>query len=391
MPVSKKIASDMKRGSWIRKMFEEGIKLKTKFGAENVFDLSLGNPEVEPPEKFLSALKNVVIKPFAGMHRYMPNSGYPDVRTAIANKVNKDSKIKLSYQDIVMSNGAAGGLNIVLKSCLDAGKEVTILAPYFVEYGFYCENHFLKCVVAETDENFMPDIAELDKKIGANTGALLINSPNNPTGAVYDEKTISDIAELLKAKSKKYCGDILLILDDAYHKLAYDGAETKCIFNYYDNSIIVASFSKTLSIPGERIGFVAVNPKCSDHADIMGALAFCNRTLGFINAAALMQHVVKDTADISVDPKIYQKKRDFLYSALKEAGYETTLPKGAFYIFPKTPIKDDVAFVQKLLKEKVLAVPGAGFGRAGFMRLSYCVSDLVLEGAVNGLKKAIKL
>lgn len=390
MPVSKKIAEEMKRGSWIRRMFEEGIKLKKQYGTENIFDLSLGNPEIEPPEEFLQALKDLANKPFKGMHRYMPNAGYPEVRTAIADNINKDSRVKLSYQDIVMSGGAAGGLNVTLKSTLDAGQEIIILAPYFVEYGSYADNHALKCIVAETDENFMPDIAELEKKIGPNTGALLINSPNNPTGAVYNEKIISEIAKLLNSKSKKFGNDILLILDDAYHKLTYDGAETPCIFNYYDNSIIVASFSKTLSIPGERIGFVAVNPKCAEHDDIMTALAFCNRTLGFINAPALMQHVIKKTANVSVDPKIYQKKRDFLYSALIDAGYETTKPHGAFYIFPKTPIKDDVAFVQKLLKEHVLAVPGSGFGRAGYMRLSYCVEDRVLEGAIQGLRKAVE-
>lgn len=390
MPVSKKIAEEMKRGSWIRRMFEEGIKLKQKYGAENIFDLSLGNPEIEPPEEFLRVLKEVINKPFAGMHRYMPNSGYPEVRAAIADKVNKNSEVKLSYQDIIMSGGAAGGLNVALKSTLDANKEIVILAPYFVEYGFYAENHSLKCIVAETDENFMPDMAEIEKKIGPNTGALLINSPNNPTGAVYDEKVISKIAGLLNSKSKKFRNDILLILDDAYHKLTYDGAQTPCIFNYYDNSIIVASFSKTLSIPGERIGFVAVNPRCTEHNDIMEALAFCNRTLGFLNAPAIMQHVIKKTASTSVDPKIYQKKRDFLYSALLDTGYETTKPQGAFYIFPKTPIKDDIAFVQKLVKERVLAVPGSGFGRTGFMRLSYCVNDRVLEGAVKGLKKALE-
>jgi aspartate aminotransferase len=389
MPISKKISEDMKMGSWIRRMFEEGIRLKKEFGAENVFDLSLGNPEIEPPKDFTDTLKELVNHPFKGMHRYMPNSGYSETRAAIAKTINKESKIKFSETDVIMSCGAGGGLNVALKSVLNAGDEAVIFAPYFVEYGYYLDNHGIKCVIAETDADFLPDINGLDKKIGPKTRAVIINSPNNPTGVVYDETVFKKMAELLTEKNRKYNSQIFLIMDDAYGKLVYDGIKIPCLFDYYPHTIVAASFSKTLSIPGERIGYVAVNSKCPDHDEIMAALAFCNRVLGFVNAPALMQHVIAKISGSLVDVSIYEKKRDFLYGELKNAGYELTKPKGAFYLFPKTPIQDDVAFTKKLLEHRVLAVPGTGFGRSGYMRLSYCVEDSVLEGAAKGLKKAL--
>ncbi|MBI2342566.1 MAG: pyridoxal phosphate-dependent aminotransferase [Deltaproteobacteria bacterium] len=390
MPISKKIAEDMKRGSWIRRMFEEGIRLKKEFGAANVFDLSLGNPEIEPPKNFTDTLKELVNHPFKGMHRYMPNSGYPETRAAVAKTINKESKVKFGEADVIMSCGAGGGLNVVLKSVLNAGDEAVIFAPYFVEYGYYLDNHGAKCVVAETDAGFLPDINELDKKIGYKTRAVIVNSPNNPTGVVYDAAVFKKMAELLAAKNKKYNSQIFLIMDDAYGKLVYDGAKPPCLFNYYPHTIIAASFSKTLSIPGERIGYIAVNPECPNHDEIMAALAFCNRILGFVNAPALMQHAIAKTPGALVDVSIYEKKRDFLYGELKSAGYDLIKPKGAFYLFPKTPIQDDIAFTKKLLEHRVLAVPGTGFGRSGYMRLSYCVEDSVLEGAVRGLRKAFR-
>ncbi len=389
MPISKKIAEEMKKGSWIRRMFEEGIKLKKQFGADNIFDLSLGNPEMEPPQKFTDALKKIVNDPVKGMHRYMPNSGYPETRTTVANIINRESKVKLVCGDVVMTCGAAGALNVVLKALLNVGEEVIIFSPFFVEYVYYLDNHGLKCRVVETDADFMPDVAALEKSISANTKALIINSPNNPTGAVYEDRHINQIAQVLGKKSAEFGTEILLILDDAYGKIVYDGAHTGCIFNHYANSIVAASFSKTLSIPGERIGYIAVGPECSDHAEIMGALAFCNRTLGYVNAPALMQRVITAAADVVIDISIYQNKRDRLYNGMIAAGYELHKPKGAFYLFPKTPIKDDVLFTQRLIQERVLAVPGSGFGRPGYMRLSYCVEDKVIDGAIEGLKRSI--
>lgn len=389
MLISRKTSEEMKKGSWIRRMFEEGIRLKAKLGPENVFDLSLGNPEIEPPKVFADALQNIVNNPLPGMHRYMPNAGYAETRKAVASHLNKESKVKLCEDDIIMTCGAAGGLNVVLKSLLNAGDEVLILAPYFVEYVYYIDNHGLRYVVAETDKDFMPDLAELDKKISADTRAVIINSPNNPTGAVYNEGCIKGLSDMLTQKGRQFGTEIALILDDAYGKLVYDGAATPCIFNYYQNAIITASFSKILSIPGERIGYVAVNPNCRGHEEIMVALAFCNRILGFVNAPALMQRAVVSAVSSTVDTEIYRRKRDILYNALVQAGYEVVKPSGAFYLFPKTPVADDVAFVKKLLEYHVLAVPGVGFGRSGFMRLSYCVDDKVIEGAIKGLKKAI--
>lgn len=390
MPVSKKVSEEMKKGSWIRKMFEEGIKLKKEFGAENVFDLSLGNPEMEPPEKFQNALKDIVEHPVKGMHRYMPNSGYHETRAAIARMISHDSKTPLSEGDVLMTVGAAGALNILLKAMFDLGDEVIILAPYFVEYLYYLDNHGLKCKIVDTDSDFMPDLAALEKAIGPNTKALLINSPNNPTGAVYENKHIAELAQLLAKKSKEFGNDIALILDDAYGKIVYDGAHTGCVFDHYPHSVVCASFSKTLSIPGERIGYVVVSPKCSNHIEVMGALAFSNRILGFVNAPALMQHLVTKACEHVIDVNLYKRKRDLLLNGLREAGYDVHTPKGAFYLFPRTPMADDVKFTQELLKEKVLAVPGSGFGRSGYMRLAYCVEDRVIEGAIEGFRKAIK-
>lgn len=388
---SKKVAEEMQHGSWIRRMFEEGLRLKKELGPENVFDVSLGNPEIEPPQLFQDTLQKILAHPVQGMHRYMPNSGYPETRAAVAALLNKDATLKLKGEDIVMTCGAAGGLNVTLKSLLNAGDEVVILAPYFVEYLYYLGNHQLSCCLAETDDLFQPDLDELDKKIGPKTRALLINYPNNPTGAVYNDSILRKIADLLVTKGARYGAPLLLLLDDAYGQITYDGVRSPCLFNFYPHTIVAASFSKTFSIPGERIGYIAVSPACADHDAIMGALAFCNRTLGFINAPALMQRVMTQAAEALVDVSAYQAKRDYLYEALTSAGYEVNRPGGAFYMFPKTPIPDDVAFIKKLLQLRVLAVPGSGFGRSGFMRISYCVEDRVLEGAVAGLQRAVKI
>lgn len=389
MPISTIIERDMKEGaSWIRKMFEQAAKLKRE--GKNVYDLSLGNPQVPPPKAFHAALQELVNAPRENMHRYMHNAGYPETRAAIAQLMNRASSVRVTESDIVMSCGVAGGLNVVFHSLFNPGDEIIIFAPYFPEYRYYIEHHQLTCRVVETNESFLPDLEALRAQINLRTRAVLINTPNNPTGVVYDEQAITAMSDLLTEKGNEYGVPILLLHDDAYHNLVYEDVVSPCVFNFTPRSIVVASFSKTLSIPGERIGYIAVHPELEDHQKIMDAFSFCTRTLGFVNAPALMQHVIRSLTTSIVDLKAYQQKRDYLFSRLVEMGYEVTKPYGAFYIFPRTPSDDDIGFVEALVKENVLAVPGTGFGRKGYMRLSYSVSDEVLEGAVRGLKKAFQ-
>lgn len=388
MAISKKLKKQMSEGGWIRKMFEEGIALKQKFGEENVFDFSLGNPIIEPPPQFHKELRRWADKPLAGMHRYMPNAGYPETRAAVAQYLTVHSGIAFSSSDIVMTCGAAGGLNIALKTIIEAGDEVVIFSPYFVEYIYYIDNVQSVPVTVPTDENFLPDLAALENSITAKTKAIIINSPNNPTGVVYDEAVLKGVGEVLKKKESEFGTEIYLISDDIYRRLAYDRLICPYVFPYHQRSILVTSYSKDLALPGERIGYVAVNPGCYGREELVAGMVFCNRTLGFVNAPALMQNVVRDLQEDSVDISEYQKKRDMLYNALTGMGYSIVKPQGAFYIFPKSPVDDEMKFIEKLLKQNVLVVPGKGFGAPGYFRISYCVDDRVIEGALPRFKKA---
>ena len=389
MAVSQKIRQFMAEGSWIRRVFEEGLALKAQIGAENVFDLSLGNPVIEPPTEFKDELRRLANEPMAGMHRYMPNPGYMETRQAVAETLAKETGLGFSGGDILMTCGAAAAANVVLKTILNPGDEVIILAPYFFEYLYYIDNHAGVAVTVNTTDQFQLDIAAIEQAVTPRTRAIIVNSPNNPSGVVYSPEEISGLADLLNRKQSEHGTEIFLISDEPYKRIIFDGMTFPLILPAYNNSVIVTSHAKDLALPGERIGFIAINPNYADKEELAGGFSFCNRTLGFVNAPALMQHVVRNLQGVSINPDYYQRKRDFMYTALMEMGYDTVKPQGAFYLYPKAPIEDDVAFTKDLLQWNVLVVPGRGFGTPGYFRISYCVEDWVLEGAVEGLAKAV--
>ena len=380
----------MEKSSWIRKMFEEGISLKKQFGEENVFDLSLGNPVIEPPDKVQAALVQAAKDISPGLHRYMPNAGLQDVREAVAKTLSNECKVSISANDLVMVCGAAGGLNITLKTLLDNEDEVLIFAPYFVEYLFYADNHGGKAVAVKTHDDFTLDMDALKDALNEKTKAVIVNSPNNPTGVVYSREELQQLAEILKVHSEETGKTVYLISDDPYQKITFDGVEAVNILELYENSIYITSHSKDIALPGERIGFVAVHPKCEDAGSLMAGLIFSNRVLGFVNAPALIQRVIKNVQGVTVDVEQYKKKRDFLYGELTRIGYDVVKPQGAFYFFPKSPIDDEVEFARKLAEKKVLVVPGRGFGCPGYFRISYCLPDSVIEGSIAGFESTFK-
>ena len=386
MAISEKVSGFMEKSSWIRKMFEEGISLKKQFGEENVFDLSLGNPVIEPPDEVQAAMVQAAKDISPGLHRYMPNAGLQDVREAVAKTLSNECKVSISANDLVMVCGAAGGLNITLKTLLDDEDEVLIFAPYFVEYLFYADNHGGKAVAVKTHDDFTLDMDALKGTLNEKTKAVIVNSPNNPTGVVYSREELNQLAEILKVHSEETGKTVYLISDDPYQKITFDGVEAVNILELYENSIYITSHSKDIALPGERIGFVAVHPKCEDAGSLMAGLIFSNRVLGFVNAPALIQRVIKNVQGVTVDVEQYKKKRDFLYGELTRIGYDVVKPQGAFYFFPKSPIDDEVEFSRKLAEKKVLVVPGRGFGCPGYFRVSYCLPDSVIEGSIAGFE-----
>ena len=381
----------MEVGSWIRRMFEEGIAMKKQYGKENVFDLSLGNPVMEPPPEFKRELKRIIENPFPGMHGYMENAGYPETRAAVAEQLTRETGIKLTHNDVIMACGAAGAINVALKTILDPGDEVILFRPWFVDYFNYVENHDGVVKLAPTDDNFMPRLDEFEAAIGPRTKALLIDSPNNPTGVVYDKNLMQQIGEILRKKEAEYGTEIFIVSDEPYKKIIYDGLEYPSPLNYHRHSIIATSHSKDLSIAGERIGYVALHPDCEHHDEMMTGFTFCTRTLGFINAPAFMQNVVRNLQQVTIPVSEYQRKRDYIYGNLIKMGYKVNKPQGAFYIFPRCPIEDDVAFVHELQQEHhVLTVPGVAFGAPGYFRLVYCVDDGMLVSSMPGLEALAK-
>ena len=390
MAVSKKIKGLMEQGSWIRKMFEEGIALKQRYGDDKVFDLSLGNPIMEPPPEFYNALRRLAEDPSPGMHRYMPNAGYVETRAAVAAQLSETTGLAFTADHVMMACGAGGALNVVLKALLDSGDEVVVFAPYFVEYFFYADNHGGVCNVVPWDEGFLPDMRAFEEAITPRTRVVLVNSPNNPTGVLYSEQVLGQIAGTIQRKERLLGTEIFLVSDEPYRRILFDGLVYPQIFRHHVRGIVVTSHSKDLALAGERIGFVATHPDYEDGGELMDGLVFCNRTLGFVNAPALMQHIVRELQSVTVEVVEYQNKRDFMYEHLTGMGYELVKPQGAFYMFPKAPIEDDAAFAAELQRHNVLVVPGRGFGAPGYFRLSYCVSDETLEGSLTGFRKAIE-
>jgi aspartate aminotransferase len=389
MAISRKVREQMNNSSWIRRMFEEGIELRKIHGEQNVFDLSLGNPLLEPPPEFKTELQRLIREETPGTHRYMPNGGFPEVRAKVAEVLSEESGTAFTGLEVLMTVGAAGGINTILRSILDEDDEVVLIAPFFGEYVFYVEHQTGVSKIATCDENWLPDIASLEATIGPRTRAVIINSPNNPTGVIYPKESIAAVAAAIQRAEEKYGTEIYLISDEPYRKLIYTDASYPFIFEHHPRSLVATSHSKDLGLAGERIGYIAVNPNDPSKADLLDALNFSLRTLGFVNAPALMQRVVAGLQRATVDIDIYRKKRDLLYGALTKIGYECVRPDGAFFVFPKSPIPNDTEFVDQLQKELVLVVPGVGFGAPGYFRASYCVNDWVIEGAVDGFEKVL--
>lgn len=388
MSVAVKIKTAMTQSSWIRKMFEEGARLKAQYGADQVFDFSLGNPNLPPPAAFVEALRRTVAALGPGDHGYMPNSGYPRVRQAVARTVSREQETPLTENEIIMTCGAAGALNVVFKTLLDPGDEVVTPAPYFVEYGAYVDNHGGVLKTAPTKPGFALDPAALAAALTPKTKAVLLNSPNNPTGQVYAAADLRELSRLLTLAGRQWQRTLYLIADEPYRKIVYDGLQVPSIFRAYPESIVVSSYSKDLSIPGERVGFLAVHPQARDHDDLLAGLAMTNRTLGFVNAPALMQRAVAEAQGAVVDLAAYARKRDLLCDGLAAAGYRFQKPAGAFYLFPESPDPDEVVFVRALQEERILAVPGRGFGAPGYFRLAYCVGDETILNALPGFQRA---
>lgn len=374
MAISARIREQLVKASFIRRMFEEGEQLKRIHGPERVFDFTLGNPSVEPPPAFSRRLLELASRQVPGMHRYMSNAGYTESRRAVAEVLRARSGMGFTDNHVLMTCGASGALNVILKTILNPGDEVIILAPYFVEYVFYIDNHGgVPRVVPTREEDFQIDVGAVAAAIGPRTRAVIINSPNNPTGVVYRAGVLRELGDLLRSRQKELGSPIYLISDEPYARIVYDGVVPPCIFDFYENTIVANSFSKDLSLAGERIGYLAVSPRVTGLELLMEGLTFSNRVLGFVNAPALMQRVVAGLLDEAVDLSQYRENRDTLYNSLTEMGYRMIRPQGAFYLFPRSPIPDDVEFVRAAQRHNLLLVPGSGFGTPGYFRLAYCV------------------
>lgn len=391
--ISNKMETLLKGNSVIRAMFEEGKKLAQIHGAENVYDFSIGNPNVEPPERVKEIISEILNSESANLiHGYMNNSGYEDVRESIASFLNKKENLNLNLNNIVMTCGAAGGLNIILKTLLNPSDEVITFAPYFGEYGNYVNNFDGKLVVVPTDiNNFEPDLEALGKAITPKTKALIINTPNNPTGVIYSSTFLENLGNLLEVKQKEFNSSIYLISDEPYREIVYNGAIVPCILKYYKNSFIGYSYSKSLSLPGERIGYVVINNDMDGFNDIVSSLNIANRILGFVNAPSLFQRVIAKCLDSEVDINIYKRNFDVLYNHLTDLGFTCVKPKGTFYLFPRTPIENDKKFCEDAKKFNLLLVPGSSFGCPGHFRISYCVSYDTVINSLPAFEKLAEL
>ncbi len=388
MPIAKRVNSYLNNASWIRKLFVEGQKMLTD-GNGPVYDFSIGNPDLEPPPLFNETLERIAASRTPGRHKYMANVGYLETRQAVASSLTNECELNFVPDQIVMTVGAGGAINAALKALIDPGDEVILIKPYFLEYRFYIENHGGKMVLAGARPDFDMDIGAINEKITDKTRVVLINNPNNPTGVVYPQESLNQLGELLRKCSQGRDRPIFLLNDGPYRKLVYDMDCCTNPFKSYENTLMATSHSKDLGLPGERIGYLAVSPLCVGWQRVIDAVAFSNRTLGFVNAPALMQRVVAELQDVIIDIEWYRRKRDRLYSELKRMGYEVPCPNGAFYIFPVAPHGDDIAFINKLKDMRVLVVPGTGFGMPGYFRISYSVHDHVIEGALPIFEKAI--
>ncbi len=389
--LSNQISGYIKNSSFIRKMFENGIKLKAKYGEENVYDFSLGNPDLPPPEGVGTALRHIadnIDKPF--ITGYMPNAGFTELRQKIAQSVCKEQGTNATGDNVVITCGAAGGINTFFRAILEPGDEVICPAPYFVEYGFYVGNYGGNLVPVKAKPlTFDLDIDAMAAAMNEKTRAVLINSPNNPTGVIYTREQLEQLAEVMRKHSEKTGRTIYLVADEPYRFLNFDKVEIPSVFNLYENSVVIASYSKSLSLAGARIGYVAVNPGMPGGDELIGGVTLTNRILGYVNAPVIAQHILGEVLGTEVDAEIYNERRLAMAKVLDDAGIEYNMPRGAFYFFPKSPIEDDVEFCAKLMENNILGVPGSGFGYAGYIRLAFCVQKDIIERSAGAFKKTM--
>ena len=390
--LSKQIAAALGNSSMIRKMFEAGNELRKKYGNDKVYDFSLGNPDVPAPAAVKTALQEIAEKadqPFA--LGYMPNAGYPECRARLGEYLTGEQGVTVPGSHVVATCGAAGGINAFFRAVLEAGDEVICPSPYFVEYAFYAGNFQGKLVpVPSKKDTFELDCSAIAAAINSKTRAVLVNSPNNPTGQIYTRKELEELAGVLNEASAKYGRTIYLIADEPYRYLNYDNCEVPSVFSVYPASVVIGSFSKTLSLAGERIGYVAVNPALEGAEELLNGVIMTNRILGYVNAPALAQQILIRSVDATVDLDIYRRRRNLMAEVLTDAGIEFLMPKGAFYFFPKSPVADERIFVEKLLAERILAVPGRGFGLEGHFRLTFCVDESIIANSADSFKNAMK-
>lgn len=387
--IAEKMKKLVNNSSAIRAMFEEGKKMAEQYGAENVYDFSLGNPNVPAPAEVKEAiLKELEEEDSLMLHGYMSNSGYEDVREAVAQSINKRFGTAFHQKNIVMTVGAAGGLNVILKTLLNPGDEVMVIAPYFGEYNSYVANYDGRVVVVSPNtDTFQPNLTELEEKITEKTKAVIVNSPNNPTGVVYSEEIIQKMADILEKKQSRFQSDIYLISDEPYRELAYDGVEVPYLTKYYRNTIVAYSFSKSLSLPGERIGYLVIPDEAADGSEIQAAANVATRILGYVNAPSLMQKAVARCLDARADVPYYNRNRETLYNGLRELGFSCIKPQGAFYLFVKSPVEDEKILCEAAKKYHILLVPGSSFACPGYVRIAYCVSYETIVNAMPGFQK----
>ena len=389
--ISEKMIKLTKSNSAIRVMFEEGARLAALYGRENVYDFSLGNPNLPAPEAVKESIIDITANESpATLHGYMSNAGFPEVRRAIADSLNEKHETTFDENNIIMAVGAAGGLNVVLKTLINPGDEVIVISPYFVEYGNYVNNYDGVLVIAHaTPGNFRPDLESLRNAVTPKTKALLLNSPNNPTGVIYSADEIDRMAAVLEEKQREFGTSIYIISDEPYRELAYDGAKVPFLTKHYKNTIVCYSWSKSLSLPGQRIGYILIPGAADDYQLIFDAASIATRVLGFINAPSLMQKVVARCLNSQTDIGEYDKNRKLLYQGLKERGFDPVYPQGAFYMWVKSPC-DDKEFTAAALKHNILIVPGASFGHPGYIRIAYCVARKTIENSMPGFEKLAK-
>lgn len=389
MSISKKMESAVKGSSLIRKMFEEGMQLRQCFGAENVYDYSIGSPNVPPPRRFKELLVAVAEATEPRDHGYMPNAGYAHVRKAVAQVLSADFGVPMDENSVIMTVGASGALNIALKAILDDGDEVITSIPYFVDYTAYVEAHGGELVKVPTKADFQLDLSGIAKAVTSRTKAVLINSPNNPTGQIYPEADIIELGRILEAKRAEFGNIIYIISDEPYRKIVFDGHEVPSVFKCYKESMVCSSFSKETSIPGERLGYLAICPYATHKEDLFQAASIAQRIF-YVNAPAFMQRLIGELKGECVDCSIYSRKKQMLCEGLRAAGYQFVEPKGTFYLFVKSPLEDETKFVDMLKQERILGVAGRGFGYPGYFRLAFCVSDETIKNSLPGFKKVME-